>query len=251
MKKIEFDFLNLEFKNDVTVIKNKIKEYINSDDCNKLYFNFSDESKSKIDKYDTFAKIISFLIFVFFAVGGVAIISSKYFDVFSSPGYEYITMFCIILIVFVVAAAGYELLSFMYDMIKSAFIFDSFFQKDKVYMLEDLENMDFMDFINKWYDGIHCNNYTAYTNENTIHSAIQSYIVQEKIKEINNEFPILKIRSCGSKRAFKVYYAISDGTVVNEEFNYHKIIQNVNIDKPHIKFDENGIFIVLPVKSEK
>lgn len=236
---MKINYSNIDFKADATVVTNKIKEYLNSDKCTfwDSKFKISERVNKEYDRFNTISIIIKIMLCVVFSIILYKLTITEYIEnrLLYQIVYAFVALFegCVI----------YIIIS-MIDIPISEKYLNRCFNCDKKEMKKDIEDLNLLDFIEKWY-GNEDITYWRSTDEDTVYSAIQSYITQEKIMEINARYTIVKIKPSG-KRFFKVYYATHDGTVKNEEFRIHNIVQNIKTKEPSIKINNEAITLITP-----
>lgn len=232
------NYSNIDFKADATVVTNKIKEYLNSDKCTfwDSKFKTSERVDKEYNQFNTISEIIKIMLCVVLSIILYKLTSTEYIEKENLQiVYAFVAFFegCVI----------YIIIS-MLDIPISEKYLDRCFNCVKKEMKKDIEILNLLDFIEKWY-GLEDITYWRSTDKNTVYSAIQSYIVQERIKEINNKYTIVKIKPSG-KQFLKVYYATDDGTVKDEEFRINNTVQNINAKEPSIKIDDKAITLITP-----
>lgn len=250
MKKIEFKPENIDFNSDEAEVKTKLKDFIESDESSYLDFGvYSEASGNKMNIYDITSKIVGNVIFLLTLALSYTFFNHKFGETTLNSG-EKLTGISLFVLSFgvalMLALAIYVIIYVFDDFVLSEKFYRKCLLNDKKEMLADIENLKLTDFIKEWFNNV---SYTAYSEPNTIKATVHSFMRQEKLKEmLSSPLPIVKIKSSKEDRSFKVYYATEDGTVKNEQFSYNAIFQNINVTEPHIRFNNEGIFVILPLE---
>lgn len=238
---MKINYSNIDFKADATVVTNKIKEYLNSDKCTfgDSKFKLSERFDKEYSQFNTISKIIKIMLCVVFSIILYKLTITEYIE------NRLLYQIADVIVALLTGCAIYIIIC-MLDIPISEKYLNRYFNCDKKEMKKDIEKLSLIDFIEKWY-GLEDIAYWRSTDEDTVYSAIQSYITQERIMEINARYTIVKIKPSG-KQFFKVYYVTHDGTVKDEEFRIHNIVQNIKTKKPSIKINNEAITLIIPAR---